>query len=136
MQVSASQTGGLIAAAGRKGSRGVGVDLVDPLSAGPGLDWWETRDSVARDTTSERAPLWAAREAAYKAALLDAPFAPAGISVVLLGDDGFAWRIGTPGGPIAGRGRFFRAGDCLLAVAVEQQTVSAAKSADKAATCS
>lgn len=136
VQVSASHTGGLIAAAGRKGSRGVGVDLVDPLSAGPGLDWWAEASGHADKSPAMRSHFWAAREAAYKAAQLDIPFAPAAIHVAMLSDEGFAWRIGTPSGPIAGRGRFFRAGDCLLAVAVEQQTVSAAKSADKAATCS
>ena len=136
LQVSTSHAAGLIVAACRIGSKGVGVDLVDPASAGSGLDWWDGGDSTLQKTKPERAPFWAAREAAYKAAQLDIPFAPAGIRVVMLGDDGFAWRIGTPGGPTAGRGRFFRAGDCLLAVAVEQQTVSSAKCADEVTACS
>jgi len=136
MQVSASHAGGLIVAACRTGSKGVGVDLVDPLSVGPGLDWWEGTDSTSLKTNHERVLSWAAREAAYKAARLDAPFAPAAIHVTMLSDDGFAWKIGTPGGPIAGRGCFFRAGDSLLAVAVEQQAVSTAKRADEVVACS
>lgn len=136
MQVSASHAGGLIVAACRTGSKGVGVDLVDPLSAGPGLDWWDSTDSTSLKTNHERVLSWAAREAAYKAARLDAPFAPSGIHVTMLGDDGFAWQIGTPGGPIAGRGCFFRVGEALLAVAVEQEAVSTAKCADEVAACS
>lgn len=68
----------------------VGIDLVDSASAGRGLDHWF--DAAQRDLAEAvdagcgvagcgRAALWAGREAAFKAAALDAPFAPAAIQV-------------------------------------------------------
>ena len=136
LQVSASHAAGLIVATCRTGSAGVGVDLVDPATAGSGLDWWAETSGHADKSPTMRSHFWAAREAAYKAAQLDIPFAPAAIHVAMLSDEGFAWRIGTPSGPIAGRGRFFVAGQCLLAVAVEQQRVAVGMRADEVVLCS
>lgn len=69
----------------------VGVDLVDVATAGRGLDHWfdESQRQFAAAIDADcgtpgygRAALWAGREAAFKAAAIDAPFAPAAIRVV------------------------------------------------------
>lgn len=69
----------------------VGVDLVDVASAGRGLEHWfdESQRRLATAIDADcgtagygRAVLWAGREAAFKAAAVDAPFAPAAIRVV------------------------------------------------------
>ena len=134
VQVSASHAGGLVAVACRDGVAGVGVDLVEPASAGRGLDWWTSGDG-AGDTAEDRPRLWAAREAAYKAAILDAPFVPANVEVILDGP-AFSWRINHSQSAIAGEGRFFSAAHCLLAVAVEQRAITAPPCSPKAAVCS
>ena len=69
----------------------VGVDMVDVATAGRGLDHWfdasqrQLAAAVDADCGTAgygRAVLWAGREAAFKAASIDAPFAPAAIRVV------------------------------------------------------
>jgi len=69
----------------------VGVDLVDVATAGRGLEHWfdESQRRLATAIDADcgaagygRAALWAAREAAFKAAAIDAPFAPAAIRIV------------------------------------------------------
>ena len=133
VQVSASHAGGLVVVACRDGLAGVGVDLVEPASAGHGLDWWTCGDGAC-DTAEDRPRLWAAREAAYKAAVLDAPFVPANVEVRLDGPS-FFWRINHSQSPIAGEGRFFSAAHCLLAVAVEQRAVTVPRCSPEAAVC-
>ena len=139
LQVSASHAGSLIVAACRASygsDLGIGVDLVDPASAGRGLDWWDGDTASVSKTNAERAPLWASREAAYKAAMVDVPFTPAKVAVAMIGDDGFEWRIDTPGGAVGGLGRFFQVADYLLAVAVELQEHLQSDCFDGVAQCS
>ena len=139
VQVSASHAGGLIVAACRPSCRngqGIGVDLVDPASAGRGLDWWSEDTASVSKTNAERALLWAAREAAYKAAMVDVPFSPAKISVELIDDDRFGWRTGSPSGKVSGVGRFFRVDHFLLAVAVEVKWIYSRGIDQEAAPCS
>ena len=139
VRVSATHAGEMIAVACRAdcvGGSGVGVDLVDPESAGRGLDWWDEDAASVSKTNAERAPFWAAREAAYKAAMVDVPFAPAKVAVAMLGDDGFGWRIDTPGGAVGGLGRFFQVADYLLAVAVELHEHLQPDCFDEVAQCS
>ena len=134
VQVSASHTGGLIGVACRAGHLGVGVDLVQPDSAGPGLDWWAAQSDVC-DRPGERIRRWAAREAAYKAARLDSPFYPLRVEV-RLDKEGFDWRINTSDEPISGRGGFLAVGSCLLAVAVEWGACPEAVVGQEVAACS
>ncbi len=136
VQVSASHAAGLVAAVCRTGREGIGVDLVDPSSAGPGLDWWDGPQADKSRTNAERAAVWAAREAAYKAAKTDLPFSPAAIAVRLSDEAAFDWRIDSAGDPIAGRGRFFSIADRLVAVAVQLESAASTAREDEVVVCS
>ena len=139
VRVSATHAGEMIVAACRAdcdGGLGIGVDLVDPASAGRGLDWWDDRRESDPRTNAERALLWGAREAAYKAASVDVPFAPAKIAVTMNSHDRFGWRTEISGGSVGGVGRFFRVAHFLLAVAVEGQWVNTRQVDQETTLCS
>lgn len=117
--VSLSHVEGLVAAAVAEGV-GVGIDLVDPADAGRGLDFWFTPDELALEPDEGllRARLWAAKEAAYKAAGLDEELRPRSVMIESLAPRTFTWTARSRFVSAAGSGRFLAAGRHVVAVAV------------------
>ena len=117
--VSLSHVEGLVAAAVAEGV-GVGIDLVDPAEAGRGLDVWFTPDELALepDDGPLRARLWAAKEAAYKAAGLDEELRPRTVVIESLAPRAFTWSARSRFATATGRGRFLTAGRHVVAVAL------------------
>jgi 4'-phosphopantetheinyl transferase EntD len=101
---------------------GVGIDIVDPAAVRAGLDHW--LDAAERGCAGSVTPgmLWAAKEAAYKAARLDASFRPLAVSVEPDGDEGFTWRLQDDWRAAHGQGRFLDRGGHLVAVACSAAT--------------
>ena len=119
-QVSISHAGGLIGAAVSATGR-VGLDIVDPRDAGPALDIFFTPEEKkvrANNPTLWRARVWAAKEAAYKAASLDAAFQPRRVAITGLGADRFSWLVRYPAGLVRGMGCWCAAGSLVVAVAI------------------
>ncbi len=116
--ISVSHVEGLVAAACAE-SAGVGIDLVDPAEAGRGLDFWFTPDELALEPDEGllRARLWAAKEAAYKAAGIDEELRPRTVTIESLSPGGFAWTARGRYAAVAGGGRFLTAGRHVVAVA-------------------
>lgn len=106
---------GLVGAAVCSGP-GVGIDIVDPAAVRAGLQQW--LDVAERDVSASVPPgmLWAAKEAAYKAAGIDAPFRPQAVAVEADGE-GFSWRLADRWRGASGAGRFIADGRHLVAVA-------------------
>lgn len=101
----------------------VGLDIVDPADAGRGLDIWFTPDELALDPDDDgllRARLWAAKEAAYKAAGIDDGFRPGRIAIDDLGRSGFRWAVRSDRGSIHGAGSFLLERMHLVAIAVAE----------------
>lgn len=117
--VSLSHVEGLVAAAVAEGV-GVGIDLVDPAEAGRGLDVWFTPDELALEPDDGllRARLWAAKEAAYKAAGLDEELRPRTVVIESLAPRAFTWSASGRFATATGRGRFLTAGRHVVAVAL------------------
>jgi hypothetical protein len=116
--ISLSHIDGLVAAAcGESG--GLGIDLVDPAEAGRGLDFWFTPDELALEPDEGllRARLWAAKEAAYKAAGIDEELRPRTVTIESLSPGRFAWTARGRYAAAAGGGRFITAGRHVVAVA-------------------
>lgn len=93
VSVSMSHLQGLVGA-GLCGNAWVGLDIVDPVDAGRGLDAWFTPDELSLlpdDLGLLRAMLWAAKEAAYKASHLDTEFRPRTVLICDLSMTGFSW---------------------------------------------
>jgi len=113
LSVSVSHDRGLVAAATADETT-VGVDVVDVTAVRAGLDHW----LVDSERSSPASPgmLWAAKEAAYKAAGLDIPFQPRAVTVEADGE-GFTWTLGDRWRGAAGAGRFLAEGRHLVAVA-------------------
>ncbi|MFM7138024.1 MAG: 4'-phosphopantetheinyl transferase superfamily protein [Planctomycetota bacterium] len=119
--VSLSHVEGLVAAAvGSTTGVGVGVDIVDPAEAGRGLDFWFTPDELALEPDEGllRARLWAAKEAAYKAAGLDEELRPRTVAIESLGSHGFTWTARSGFTRAVGAGRLLTVGRHVVAVAV------------------
>jgi phosphopantetheinyl transferase (holo-ACP synthase) len=93
---------------------GIGIDVVDTSAARAGLDYW--LDDAERAAASP-AMIWAAKEAAYKAAGLDAVFRPLGVAVEPSNDGTFAWTLRDDWRTVSGMGRFLEVGCHLVAVA-------------------
>lgn len=124
--VSLSHVEGLVAAA--VGSAvGVGVDIVDPAEAGRGLDFWFTPEELALEPDEGllRPRLWAAKEAAYKAAGLDTELRPRAVTIESLGLHVFTWTARSGFTTAAGAGRFLAAGRHVVAVAVALERAAA-----------
>ena len=119
MAVSISHVEGLVAAAVGS-TAGVGIDLVDPAEAGRGLDFWFTPEELALEPDEGllRARLWAAKEAAYKAAGLDEELRPRSVMIESLAPRTFTWTAHSRFVSAAGSGRFLAAGRHVVAVAV------------------
>ncbi|MFN9369697.1 MAG: 4'-phosphopantetheinyl transferase superfamily protein [Planctomycetia bacterium] len=118
-RVSVSHVAGLLGAAvSLDGSPG--LDIVDPATAGRGLDAFLTPDELALlpdDTGLVRGLLWAAKEAAFKAAALDVEFRPLSVAIESLTPGGFAWTLAGPFGHVAGVGRFAAVAGHVVALA-------------------
>lgn len=99
----------------------VGVDLVAPVDAGPGLDHFfsaNERAAFVDESGEPRAKLWAAKESAYKAARLDCEFLPRRITVMRRVKNAFAWNVVDTHASAHGTGTFHRAGSLLMALSV------------------
>ncbi|MFM8706526.1 MAG: 4'-phosphopantetheinyl transferase superfamily protein [Planctomycetia bacterium] len=93
LALSISHTPGLYGAAVSQAGA-VGLDIVDPADAGRPLDVFFTPDELAflpDDYGLLRAMLWAAKEAAYKAARFDTEFRPRQVMIESLSPNGFTW---------------------------------------------
>jgi phosphopantetheinyl transferase (holo-ACP synthase) len=125
--ISLSHVEGLVAAAVTS-TAGVGIDLVDPAEAGRGLDFWFTPEELALEPDEGllRARLWAAKEAAYKAAGLDEELRPRTVAIESLGLHAFTWTARSGFVRAAGAGRFLTAGRHVVAVAVTTSRAAAA----------
>lgn len=120
VSVSVSHVGGLFGAA-VCGTASVGLDIVDPAEAGPALDAWFTPDELALFPDGDgllRARLWAAKEAAFKAAGLDDGFRPRGVAIGQLDMRGFCWTVRGQHRRMDGRGVFTMACTSIVAIAV------------------
>ena len=119
VSVSISHLQGLVGAA-LCDSAGVGLDIVDPAEAGRGLDAWFTPDELSLmpdDHGLLRALLWAAKEAAYKAAHLDSEFRPRTVTIRDLSAAGFAWIAQDRFADVRGTGCFIGINRHIVAVA-------------------
>jgi 4'-phosphopantetheinyl transferase EntD len=113
LSVSMAHERGLVGAAVCEGA-GVGIDIVDTTVARTGLDHWLVDAELA---AASPGMVWAAKEAAYKAAGLDATFRPLRVTIAPSGDGSFSWTLRDDWRSAAGVGRFLEAGRYLLAVA-------------------
>jgi hypothetical protein len=98
----------------------VGIDIVDPADAGRSLDVWFTPDELALlpdDHGLLRAMLWAAKEAAYKAARLDTEFRPRMVVIESLSANAFKWRVRDGHAEVDGEGCFATLGRYVVAIA-------------------
>lgn len=118
--ISVSHEGGLMAAAACSGG-GLGLDIVAATAAGPALDAWFTADERGMfpdDEQRSRARVWAAKEAAFKAAGLDEGFRPLAVEIDRLRHAGFRWRVRGEHRRVSGQGVFAIVGAGVVAVAV------------------
>ena len=98
----------------------VGIDIVDPADAGRSLDLWFTPDELALlpdDHGLLRAMLWAAKEAAYKAARLDTEFRPRTVTIESLSPQAFEWLVRDGRAEVRGDGCFVTASRHMVAIA-------------------
>lgn len=125
--VSLAHAGGLVGAA-VCAVCGVGLDIVDAAAAGPDLDIWFTPDELAtfRDHGRPRARLWAAKEAAFKAAGLDEGFRPLAVAIGRSGTAGFRWSVRGNHRCVGGEGIFAAVGRQVIAVALATASMSIA----------
>lgn len=114
VSVSLTHERGLVAAAVARGTT-VGVDIVDVAVPRPGLEYWSDGGG-ADGAIASPGMEWAAREAAFKAAALDASFRPRAVDI-LGDDDGFTWTCRDRWRTVRGVGRFLAEGRHLVAVA-------------------
>jgi hypothetical protein len=117
--VSVSHVRGLLGAAVCTDAR-VGLDIVDPADAGRALDAFFSPDELALmpdDVGLLRALLWAAKEAAYKAARFDAEFRPRQVTIESLSPTGFGWSVRDRDAEVSGAGRFAAVGRHVVAIA-------------------
>lgn len=116
--ISVSHVTSLIGAAAST-EASVGLDIVAPGSAGRGLDVFFSAEErrLAVESSPWRAMLWAAKEAAYKAARMDVAFQPLEIRILGLSPHGFAWLMHGPVRQVAGHGRLASVAGHVVAVA-------------------
>jgi hypothetical protein len=117
--VSIAHVPGLIGAAVAT-DRTIGLDIVDLGDAGPALDCFFATSELSLpsdDPALQRARLWSAKEAAYKAACVDEPFQPRRTLVTNGSGDRFSWSLATPGGSVDGQGLWLRVGERIIALA-------------------
>lgn len=117
--VSISHVSGLVGAAVSVDGA-VGIDLVVPADAGRGLDLFLSADELALlpdECGLLRGLLWAAKEAAFKAARLDIVFRPRDVEIRSLSVNEFQWTVHGLHGAVHGAGRFAAASGILVAIA-------------------
>lgn len=98
----------------------IGLDVVDPAEAGRHLDAFFTPDELALvpdECGLLRSLLWAAKEAAYKAARLDVGFSPRAVAIESLSGNEFDWAVSGPHRLVRGTGGFAWAGRHVVAIA-------------------
>lgn len=118
--VSVAHTRSLLAAAACRGVGGVGIDIVAAAEPSPALDWcFDAEEAVIAGDDAARARLWAAKEAAYKAARIDAGFQPRRVRIVPTSATRFRWSIAADFGMVDGVGGWSEAGGHVVAVAVQ-----------------
>lgn len=125
--VSVSHVRGLLGAAVSTGGI-VGLDIVDPADAGRALDAFFSPDELALvpdDLGLLRALLWAAKEAAYKAARLDAEFRPRQVAITSLSGTEFTWVVRDRHAVVEGVGRFATVGRHVVAIAATAPATAA-----------
>lgn len=126
VRVSVSHVAGLLgAAASLDGS--VGLDIVDPTTAGCGLDVFLSPEELALlpdHMGLARGLLWAAKEAAFKAARLDVGFRPRAIAIESLSPEGFTWTLTAPHACVVGAGGFAVVAGHVVAVATAEPVAS------------
>lgn len=118
--VSVSHVRGLFGAAVATNAR-VGLDIVDPADASRALDLFFSAEEMALapdDLGMVRALLWAAKEAAYKAARIDSEFRPRRVTIASLSGDEFTWVVRDRHAVVEGAGRFATVGRHVVAIAV------------------
>lgn len=99
----------------------VGLDIVAAADAQPTLDIWFTADELTASTgdqTLVRQRLWSAKEAAYKAARIDAGFRPRDVRIEARSPTGFHWSVRGFEPSASGSGVFLTIGTSVIAVAV------------------
>lgn len=111
--------GGLVAAAACRGAH-VGVDLVAPgdVSAESIARFLEGSASSAAGDARHAVRLWAAKEAAYKAAAIDEAFRPRRIVIEQPAPGGFRWIVSGRYHEVHGGGSFLAEDGFVFAVAV------------------
>ena len=102
----------------------VGIDIVCPHDGAASLQTFfttEERAMLPGHTRHLYACLWAAKEAAYKAAGLDIEFQPLRVHVRDLGPDRFQWSLSGPRDRVEGAGRLAMVGRHIVALAVTRR---------------
>lgn len=107
----------------------VGIDLVDPAVAGRGLDFWFTPEELALEADDGllRARLWAAKEAAFKAAAFDVELRPRTVVIDSLAPCGFTWSAVTRYRRTSGSGVFGSFGRYVVAIALTSTAVASSQ---------
>jgi len=125
--LSLSHAGGLVGAA-VCAVGGVGLDIVDAESAGTELEIWLTSAELGmfRDHGRRHAVLWAAKEAAFKAAGLDEGFRPRAVPIDRYGNDGYRWSVRGNHRNVRGEGVFTTADGWVVAVALTTASMAIA----------
>lgn len=137
VRVSVSHVSGLLGAAVALDAA-VGLDIVEPAAAGRGLDAFLTPDELAlmRDNQGlVRGLLWAAKEAAFKAARLDVEFRPRTITIESLSPGGFVWTLDAAFGRVAGAGAFAAVAGHVVALAASAPVAAATVSVRRRNAC-
>lgn len=110
---------GVVAAAACRGAD-VGVDIVAPADTGRAAlaRFLSPAEAALAADAHGAAAVWAAKEAAFKAAGLDEGFRPGRVAIDRLTSQGFAWCVRGGFRHVRGRGLFVPCRDHLLAIAV------------------
>jgi hypothetical protein len=118
--VSVAHTRSLLAAAACRDVGGVGIDIVAAAESSAAIDWcFDAAEAAYANDESSRARVWAAKEAAYKAARIDNGFQPQRVRISPTGAARFRWSIDADFGIVGGVGGWTDAGGHVVAVAVQ-----------------
>ena len=131
--VSLSHLPGFAAAAASVVADGVGIDVVEGGRNRSALGFWFGSRERAWAAATAPQRVWAAKEAAFKAAGIDDGFHPREVEVTDDGDDRFRWRLADRWRSAEGAGRFVPAGRWLVAVATRVGTKARSATAGRAA---
>lgn len=119
--ISVSHAAGFAAVAASARIAPVGIDVVRIADATSSLDWCICEKELPlggrQDAFFRRASVWAAKEAAFKASVVDAPFRPRRVSIKPRSERSFAWCRLTEVGWERGAGVWFSGDDHVVAVA-------------------